>query len=732
MSHSNNNTTYLGIKSREVLLVKKFASQWFLNLMYIVPEYDDYFFECAGYLAGSMKQLAKNIISDIKKYNTGIQLKSKKIPTSLLKNLENCAPRLIADNIDDIIEDNPPYIRNVIFESIKEAVVTNISIEAKLTDRNSMVHQLKKLFGLDAKSLELCFFVFASSNFDALENYFHNSLNLFQYENSQMLAAMLKMEDSKCKGARYNLEAMGIIESWHRIPRLSNEIEKSIKGIGSKSLKSRLCAPVGTCEIPIYDFNIPNEAIDHIIRLLKIKHSEPCNIIVFGKPGLGKSTFVRALAATLNVKAFEVMSNHEDSTSSRRAALTAALNMASRHEGAFVLVDEAEDLLHTSSLDFEHGTKKSWLAGLLETRGNRIIWICNTVRHLDPAIKRRFAYSVKFPELSKSEQIKIWSNTAKRLHVEKKLPEEEIKQLVNCFHVPVSCMDSSIRLAKAVATKKGFVDHIKRSLKAYSILLYDGEDTINRQPELEDCVLDGICTSMPVQEFLDRMRRIDQCLKSSEKSRPGMGTVLFYGKSGSGKSHMAKYVAKMLERPCLIKRPDSLLSKYVGGTEGLIHDAFQEAERDDSILILDECDSIILGREGAEHSWEISQTNEFLTCLEEYKGIAILTTNFRKILDSALMRRMSIKIEFKYAQPHQLVCLYNQILAPLVQGEPTQHELDFLQSHRHLCVGDFNNVKNQFWIEDSKKLSHKMLLDALANEERLKIETGSKRLGFAV
>lgn len=99
------------------------------------------------------------------------------------------------------------------------------------------------------------------------------------------------------------------------------------------------------------------------------------------------------------------------------------------------------------------------------------------------------------------------------------------------------------------------------------------------------------------------------------------GSFLLYGPSGSGKSLLARYVADTLGKSYLQKRASDLLDKYVGGTEKRIALMFEQARSEDAVLILDEADSFLGDRNGAVRSWEITQTNEFLTQLESFEGL---------------------------------------------------------------------------------------------------------------
>ena len=102
--------------------------------------------------------------------------------------------------------------------------------------------------------------------------------------------------------------------------------------------------------------------------------------------------------------------------------------------------------------------------------------------------------------------------------------------------------------------------------------------------------------------------------------RPGLGTMLFYGPSGTGKTALARYIAKELGRECLLKRASDLLNPYLGMSEQNVAEAFREAERDGAVLVIDEADTFLFSRDTAQRSWETSLVNEFLTALEECRS----------------------------------------------------------------------------------------------------------------
>ncbi|WP_164172055.1 AAA family ATPase, partial [Streptococcus pneumoniae] len=87
-----------------------------------------------------------------------------------------------------------------------------------------------------------------------------------------------------------------------------------------------------------------------------------------------------------------------------------------------------------------------------------------------------------------------------------------------------------------------------------------------------------------------------------------------------GKTAWAAWLAEQLDMPLLLKQGSDLLNCYVGRTEQNIAQAFEQAKADNALLVLDEVDTFLFSREGANRSWERSQVNEMLTQIERFEG----------------------------------------------------------------------------------------------------------------
>ena len=96
----------------------------------------------------------------------------------------------------------------------------------------------------------------------------------------------------------------------------------------------------------------------------------------------------------------------------------------------------------------------------------------------------------------------------------------------------------------------------------------------------------------------------------------------------------------------MVKQASDLMSKYVGETEQNMAAMFREAEAEKAVLLLDEADSFLQDRRGAQRTYEVTEVNEMLQGMERFDGIFVCTTNLLDRIDQAALRRFTFKIRF--------------------------------------------------------------------------------------
>ena len=147
-----------------------------------------------------------------------------------------------------------------------------------------------------------------------------------------------------------------------------------------------------------------------------------------------------------------------------------------------------------------------------------------------------------------------------------------------------------------------------------------------------------------------KIKNVVEIARHFKSSRAPSGTIaLFAGPAGSGKSKAVKALAA--ETGLDIYRVDlgAVVNKYIGETEKNLARALETAETKDVVLLFDEADALFGKRtevRDAHDRYTNVDTNYLLQKIEQYSGLAILTTNNKKHLDPALLRRVRFVIEF--------------------------------------------------------------------------------------
>jgi SpoVK/Ycf46/Vps4 family AAA+-type ATPase len=219
--------------------------------------------------------------------------------------------------------------------------------------------------------------------------------------------------------------------------------------------------------------------------------------------------------------------------------------------------------------------------------------------------------------------------------------------------------------------------------------------------------------------------RIIEALKAR-----GHGTLCFYGAPGTGKTALAEHIARCLDKPLLVKQASDLMSKFVGETEQNMAAMFDEAESEKAVLLLDEADSFLQDRRGAQRTYEVTEVNEMLQGMERFGGIFVCTTNLMDRIDQAALRRFTFKIRFKPLSAAQREKMFviealegnAQALTPEVRSR--------LAKLDQLCPGDFAAVKRQVQIL-AAQFTPDEFLEQLEAEHRIKPEVRDARsIGF--
>ena len=149
------------------------------------------------------------------------------------------------------------------------------------------------------------------------------------------------------------------------------------------------------------------------------------------------------------------------------------------------------------------------------------------------------------------------------------------------------------------------------------------------------------------------------------KGRRGLGiSALFVGSSGTGKTMAAEVLAQELRLDLYRIDLSSVVSKYIGETEKNLRRVFDAAEESGTILLFDEADALFGKRTEVKDSHDRYANIEIsylLQRMEAYRGLAILTTNFRSALDTAFLRRIRFVVEFPFPNAAQREEIWSKV-----------------------------------------------------------------------
>ena len=176
----------------------------------------------------------------------------------------------------------------------------------------------------------------------------------------------------------------------------------------------------------------------------------------------------------------------------------------------------------------------------------------------------------------------------------------------------------------------------------------------------------------------------------------------------------------------MLKRASDLISMWVGKTEENIREAFEEAEKDNAVLFIDEADSFFINRQTAARSWEVSQTNELLTQMENYKGILICCTNLLDHLDSAVLRRFAWKIQFQPLTDEGKIRVCSKFFPELALDETAKQRLTAIAG---LTPGQIKAVWQKHRFIPASQIQPGLIIAALENEARYE-KGNSVTIGF--
>lgn len=467
------------------------------------------------------------------------------------------------------------------------------------------------------------------------------------------------------------------------------------------------------------------------------------NILIHGKPGTGKTEFVRMLGGLLNLKSYEVATsnplNQEPLNPMERLNAVYTATELLKDMPSLLVFDEAEDIFRGDLFKASVAERfKGWINCFFETNKQPTLWISNSTDSMEPSILRRFSLVLNFRQPPVKARKRLFNDL-----VQNTLPDTTVSALAkhkavspallrNAFAVarlmvPVQDSPASMPLKDVCAKPQPSSDARTRDnadqISAKVVDIINEQLQAAGQPKVR--IKQQAAELLPFDPAYISCDSQDVTHLPAGIERTGSARLCIYGMPGTGKTQYAHWLGKRLGRKVMIKKASDLLSKWVGDNERNVADAFEQATRHNAILVIDEADTFLQTRESSNSRWERSLVNEFLTQMEGFEGILVCTTNDEIALDPAALRRFDLKMEFKpltseqAAKLFQAACAHIGIECEIASGSAAQPA--------GLTPGDYAAVLRQHRFAPITSASQ--LLEALREECRFK-QTPSRRIGF--
>lgn len=312
------------------------------------------------------------------------------------------------------------------------------------------------------------------------------------------------------------------------------------------------------------------------------------------------------------------------------------------------------DVTKTGNSEAENDSLRIFLTTLHNTKCSAAV-ICRAEASIARLLRTRSYELAPEPALSKAAQVRAMREAAAGAGAY--LMETSAETLVNRYPLHVDGLEHAMGLARSRPKNYEADDpQLERLTTACKELASESisqlVDRLEPVFSLDEVVLPPD-REQQLAEIVDHVRLASRVLddwKFRAQLPYGRGVAaLFFGVSGTGKTMAAQGIARQLGIQLLRLDLSRVVSKYIGDTEKNLDRVFTDAQYSGAAILIDEADALLGKRsevKDAHDRYANIEVAYLLQRLEAFEGLAILTTNMRKNLDPAFLRRLRFIVDF--------------------------------------------------------------------------------------
>ncbi|HSB50090.1 MAG TPA: CDC48 family AAA ATPase [Nitrosopumilaceae archaeon] len=403
----------------------------------------------------------------------------------------------------------------------------------------------------------------------------------------------------------------------------------------------------------------------------KIGVEAPKGVLLYGPPGTGKTLLAKAVAGETNAHFIslsgpEIMGKYYGESEER---IREIFKQAEENAPSIIFIDEIDSIAPkreevTGEVEKRVVSQLLTLLDGMKSRG-KVVVIAATNRpdSLDPALRRpgRLDREIEIGIPDEQGRNEILNIHTRGMPIDKKVDLKQISKTTHGFvgaDLEILTKEAAMRSLRRVLPDID-LDQEKISAEVLQKIKVTSEDFRDALKEVRPSALREVLVQVPNVSWddvggLDSLKEelreaIEWPLKHKEaieyvdvQTPKG---ILLYGSPGTGKTLIAKAVAKMTESNFISIKGPELLSKWVGESEKGVREIFRKARQAaPCIIFFDEIDALVPRRSGSDLGSHVTQSvvSQILTeidGLEELHNVLIIgATNRLDIVDEALLR----------------------------------------------------------------------------------------------